>query len=65
MKILFVNVGKDLNNGCNKVFFKEKDRMTNKCNIFCSECPLSAFNNGLTDSGCIVNKHPEKSSRNC
>lgn len=46
-------------------FFKEKDRMTNKCNIFCSECPLSAFNNGLTDSGCIVNKHPEKSSRNC
>lgn len=26
-------------------YLKEKDRMTNGCNISCTECPLSAFHN--------------------
>ena len=32
-------------------YFKTKNRMTNKCNMLCRECPLACYNNG-TKSEC-------------
>lgn len=42
-------------------FLKERLRMTENCEIGCSNCPFSWENNGFADS-CpdFLNKHPEK-----
>ena len=42
-------------------FFKEKNRLTKDCDIYCSNCRLSSNNNEENyDCGYLLNFHPEK-----
>ena len=42
-------------------FFKEKNRLTKDCDIYCGDCRLSSNNNEENyDCGYLLNFHPEK-----
>lgn len=42
-------------------YLKEKARMTDRCNIFCEDCPLAYINNGeMVNCGCLERDFPKK-----